>query len=83
MAARRNRTKPRLRKGGKDVSAAQSEALDQITEIMREHFENAILIAELDGDEAAPDQLTYRTSGRWIAAVGLCEYAKRELLVNP
>lgn len=65
------------------MTSAQEDALGRCAEIMREHFDSALLVVEVEGDKLITDRLTYRTCGHWSSAVGLAKYAKHELLNNP
>lgn len=65
------------------MTAAQTAAMDQITEIMREHFESAVFIFETDAEDPSDPTLThlsYRCSGTFSAGLGLVEYAKHKML---
>lgn len=65
------------------MSDAQTAAMDQITEIMREHFESAVFIFETDADDKSDPtlcHLSYRCSGTFSACLGLVEYAKHKML---
>ena len=67
------------------MTDAQTAAMDQITEIMREHFESAVFIFETDGndpDDPTLTNLSYRCSGTFSAGLGLVEYAKHKMLTD-
>jgi len=67
------------------MTAAQTTALDNITSIMREHFDAAVFVFETDakedGDPTLVD-LTCRYSGTFSQALGLLEYAKHKILTE-
>lgn len=65
------------------MTSAQDTALEQITSIMREHFDAAVFIfetdANVDGDPTLA-QLSCRYSGTFSQALGLVRYAEHKLL---
>lgn len=65
------------------MTAVQQTVLDEITEKMREHFDAAVLIVEVDaGTDEDPTlrHCSYRTCGSFSSSIGLCEYAKDKML---
>lgn len=65
------------------MTHAQQTALDQITELMREHFDSAIIVVEVDaGTDSDPtlQHLSYRVAGGFASSLGLIEYAKDKIL---
>jgi hypothetical protein len=65
------------------MTAAQFEALDRITELMREHFDAAVFVFEAEVDEVDEPQVcqvSFTTSGSFCATVGLLEYARHKLM---
>lgn len=65
------------------MTSAQTSAMDQITEIMREHFESAVFIFETDADDRNDPtlfHLSYRTAGTFSSALGLVRYAEHKML---
>ena len=65
------------------MTEIQLQILQELTSKIREHFPAALLVVEGEGDDLAPDQVTYRTAGTWSSALGLCKYAEHELLNRP
>lgn len=67
------------------LTPAQSDALSQITGLMREHFDSAIFVFEVD---AAKDNdptlcnLGYRVCGLFSSSLGLLEYARHKVLTE-
>lgn len=70
------------------LTKAQSQALEKVREIMVEHFDNHVLVAEVDFE--VPDEngkpmdvgnalVSYK--GSRAAAVGLCDMGKMKLLM--
>ncbi len=67
------------------MTAAQQTVLDEVTEKIREHFDAAVLIVEMDaGNDADPtlEHLTYRTKGTFSQGLGLLEYARHKMLTE-
>lgn len=65
------------------MTSAQDTALEQITNIMREHFDAAVFIFETDAsDNEDPTAVTLscRYSGTFSQALGLVRYAEHKLL---
>ena len=65
------------------MTAAQQQVLDRITETMREHFDSAVFIFEVEaGTDSDPtlQHLSYRTCGSFSAGIGLCRYAEDKML---
>lgn len=65
------------------MTAAQTAAMDQITEIMREHFESAVFIFETDANDSSDPtlyHLSFRTAGTFSSALGLVRYAEHKML---
>lgn len=63
------------------MTTAQEEALDKITELMREHLDAAVLVFETDsGKDLSMLDLSYRRCGTFSQALGLLEYGKHRLL---
>lgn len=65
------------------MTDAQHSALDRISEIMREHFDSAVFIFEVDaGTDEDPTlrQLSYATSGSYSSSLGLVVHAKDRML---
>lgn len=65
------------------MTSAQTSALEQITEIMREHFDAAVFIFETDAendDDPKLDHLSYRCSGTFSQGLGLVKYAEHKML---
>lgn len=65
------------------MTDAQTSAMEQITEIMREHFDAAVFIFETDAqkdDDPTLCHLSYRCSGTFSQGLGLVTYAKSKML---
>lgn len=65
------------------MTDAQNQALDRITELMREHFDAAVFVFETDSrvdDDPKLLDLSYRNSGTFSQAIGLLEYGKHRML---
>lgn len=65
------------------MTAAQQAVCDQIAELMREHFDSAVFVFEVEaGTDSDPtlQHLSYRTAGGFSAGIGLLEYAKNKML---
>lgn len=65
------------------MTTAQTSAMDQITEIMREHFESAVFVFETDAKNPADltlYHLSYRCAGTFAAALGLVRYVEHKML---
>lgn len=65
------------------MTTAQQSVLDQITNLMREHFDAAVFIFETD---AAKDSdptlchLSYRCAGTFAQGLGLVRYCEHKML---
>jgi len=67
----------------RDMTAAQSAALDKITEIMREHFDSAVFVFETDAnvpEDPKLSDLSYRINGTFCQSLGLLKYAEHRML---
>lgn len=65
------------------MTTTQSQVLEQITELMREHFDGAVFIFETDAqkdDDPTLCHLSYRCAGSFAQGLGLVEYAKHKML---
>lgn len=65
------------------MTAAQTSALDQITEIMREHFDSAVFAFETDAqkdDDPTLYNLSYRCCGTFAQGLGLIRYVEHKML---
>jgi hypothetical protein len=65
------------------MTAAQQTVLEKITKLMREHYDSAVFIFEVEaGTDNDPtlQHLSYRTAGSFSSAIGLCEYCKDKML---
>lgn len=65
------------------MTATQDKVLDEITNLMREHFDAAVFIFETDADK--PDDptlynLSYRCAGTFAQGLGLVDYARHKML---
>lgn len=65
------------------MTVAQTTALLEITEKMREHFDAAVFIFETDAEKADDPtlcHLSYRCAGTFSQALGLVRYAEHKML---
>lgn len=62
------------------MTDAQTKALADIVQIMREHFQAAVIVVEGEGKTDRSEDLSYGTSGTRSSALGLLEYGKDQLL---
>lgn len=68
------------------MTAAQTTALEQITELMREHFDAGVFVFETDArqdDDPKLLHLSYRGAGTFSQQLGLLEYARHKMLTEP
>lgn len=65
------------------MTTTQTQVLEQITELMREHFDGAVFIFETDArqdDDPTLCHLSYRCAGTFAQALGLVDYARHKML---
>lgn len=67
-----------------DLTDPQKEALQQIRDIMGEHFSSALFVYEIeDPDNSYNSDYCYACNCSYIRALGLAEYAKDAILHPP
>lgn len=65
------------------MTTTQQSVLDQITNLMREHFDAAVFIFETDAqkdDDPTLYNLSYRNAGTFAQGLGLVRYCEHKML---